>query len=261
VDQALPYEALLRGSLNETGVQLTWLPNLPFYAQLGVEALQGENEGFSAQLGPEASPFFDEKPGPRLFSGFLKVSPNAGYGHALQFGLSYAYSRRHQETDGEEAAVLQGHGELLGFDLVWKYDSAAAYGRKDFTLQAEYLRRVRDLELIASGETPQEPGMPTVYTQDGLYAQAVYGFAARWTLGLRWDTIGLTNRIQRGGETLSLEDSTRFSANLTFNPTEFSRLRAQYDHGALRVEGIKETYNQFFVQFQMSLGAHGAHRF
>ena len=51
------------------------------------------------------------------------------------------------------------------------------------------------------------------------------------------------------------------AANLTFNPTEFSRLRAQFDHGALAVAGVQETYNQFFLQFQMSLGAHGAHRF
>ncbi len=51
VDQNLPYDLLLGGSLNDTGVQLTWLPSLPFYTQLGVEALQGENERFSAQLG------------------------------------------------------------------------------------------------------------------------------------------------------------------------------------------------------------------
>ncbi len=41
VDQALPYALLTAGGLNDTGVRLTWLPKLPFYAQLGVEALQG----------------------------------------------------------------------------------------------------------------------------------------------------------------------------------------------------------------------------
>ena len=44
VDQALPYELLLGGSINEVGVQVTWLPYLPFYTLLGFEALQGENE-------------------------------------------------------------------------------------------------------------------------------------------------------------------------------------------------------------------------
>jgi hypothetical protein len=265
VDRALPYQALLDGSLAETGLQLTWLPNLPFYAQLGVEALQGENHGFSAQLGGEASDFFDEKPGPRLFTGFVKVSPNAGYGHAVQFGASYAYSRRHQETgsgpEPETTTVLQGHGEVLGLDLVWKYDSSASYGRSDFSLQAEYLRRVRDLELIAEGGTPRQPGIPAVSTQDGLYAQAVYGVATRWTVALRWDSLGLTNRTRTGGRTRTLPASTRYSANVTFNPTEFSRLRVQFDHGNFHVDGATQAYNQFFVQFQMSLGAHGAHRF
>ncbi len=86
VDQNLPYDLLLGGSVNDTGVQLTWLPSLPFYTQLGVEALQGDNEGFSTQLGGEESPFFDEKAGPRLFTGWLKVSPNLGYSHAVQVG-------------------------------------------------------------------------------------------------------------------------------------------------------------------------------
>jgi hypothetical protein len=265
VDRALPYEALLDGSLDETGLQLTWLPELPFYAQLGVEALQGENRGFSAQRGGEASEFFDEKAGPRLFTGFLKVSPNAGYRHAVQFGTSYAYSRRHQETgmgpDARTAAVLQGHGEVLGFDLVWKYDSSAAYGRRDVTVQAEYLRRVRDLELIAEGGTPRHPPTAAVQTQDGLYAQAVYGVASRWTVALRWESLGLTNQTRTGSQTRTRPASTRYSANLTFNPTEFSRLRAQFDHGSFHVEGTRQAYNQFFVQFQMSLGAHGAHRF
>jgi hypothetical protein len=277
VDQALPYTMLLGSSIGEAGLQLTWLPNLPFYAQLGLEALQGENEQVAFQLGREESPFFDEKAGPRLFTGWLKVSPNLGYSHAVQLGLSYAYSREHQELvahaheheaeggedESEEGHVdeaFQGDAQVLGLDFVWRYDSPRQYGHRDFSLQAEYLRRVKDLSLVGVGEEPTE-GEARRATQDGFYAQAVYGFAPRLTLGLRYDVAGLTNRLETAEGTEAFDSSRRWSADLTFNPTEFSRLRVQYTRGDFAAGGARETYDQVYVQFQMSLGVHGAHRF
>jgi hypothetical protein len=269
VDQALPYTTLLGSSINDAGVQLTWLPNLPFYTQLGGEALQGGNESISSQLGGEESPFFDEKAGPRLFTGWLKVSPNLGYSHAVQIGASCAFSTNHQELvahehhEGEEGHVdeaFQGDARVLGLDFVWRYDSPRQYGARDFSLQAEYLRRVKDLSLVGIGEEAAG-GETRKATQDGFYAQAVYGFAPRFTVGLRYDVAGLTNRVETGGETEELDRSRRFSADLTFNPTEFSRLRVQYTRGDFAVGGARETFNQLYVQFQMSLGVHGAHRF
>ena len=45
---------------------------------------------------------------------------------------------------------------------------------------------------------------------------------------------------------------------LDFNPSEFSRLRLQLAQDKSR-EGL--TDNQIFLQYVMSLGAHGAHQF
>ncbi len=81
-----------------------------------------------------------------------------------------------------------------------------------------------DLSLVGVGEEAAG-GETRKSTQDGFYAQAVYGFAPRFTLGLRYDVAGMTNRIEGGEETESYGDSRRWSANLTFNPTEFSRFR------------------------------------
>ena len=43
-----------------------------------------------------------------------------------------------------------------------------------------------------------------------------------------------------------------------FNPSEFSRVRLQVAQDRAR-QGF--TDNQLFVQYQMSLGAHGAHNY
>jgi hypothetical protein len=266
VDQALPYDAILGGALNETGVQLTWLPNLPFYLQLGAEALQGENERIASQIGvSDETPFFSSKAGPRLFTGFAKLAPDVGYSNTLQLGASFSYARQHQELhdedeDGVVDEAFQGHSRVFGLDAVWKYDSPRQYGKGDLTVQAEYLYRIKDLDLVAEAGEPVAGG-PVRLEQDGFYAQAVYGLFSRWTVGVRFDTVGLTNRIQGGPESVSFDASRRYTADLTFNPTEFSRLRAQVEHGEFRVGGVQETFNQLYLQFQMSLGAHGAHKF
>jgi hypothetical protein len=269
VDQNLAYELLLGGhGLNEKGLQLTWLPKLPFYLRLGGELLQGENEKFANYIGNEEFPGYTEnddprvlsgRSGPRLFTGFVKVGPNLGYASALQLGASYAYGSVHQEVhdhdgDGNPEGVLDGTGSIWGVDVVYKYDSPRGYGAGDLVLQAEYLFRRRDLDILGTPST-------VVSEQDGLYAQAVYGVMPRLQLAARWDAAGLTNERVRAGVRAEYETSSRWTAALTFNPTEFSRIRAQYEHAGIYVGAEKETYGQFVLQIQLSIGAHGAHKF
>jgi hypothetical protein len=264
VDQALPLQAMFGGTLVDTGLQATWLPNLPVYTLLGFEALQGDNARLSYNAADAHPDLFEETPGPRLFTGFVKVSPDLGYGHALQGGMSFGRSRSHQEivtgADGAPSGGLEGNTWFVGTDWVWRYDSPRQLGRGDLTVQGEYLYRQKDLaatrDLGAIGA-----GTPVVSAQDGLYAQAVYGIASRWTLAARVDVVGLTNRVDTGGTVEEYERSQRYTAAITFNPTEFSRLRVQYENGRAWNDRQSVPFQQVFVQFQMSLGVHGAHRF
>ena len=268
-DQNLAYELLLGGhGLNEKGLQLTWVPKLPFYLKLGAELLQGENERLASYVGPEKFPGVSEdgvprvltaKSGPRLFTGFVKVGPDLGYSSALQVGFSLVSSRRHQEVHDEDAdgipeGVLDGTATLWGVDAVYKYDSPRTGGAGDLVLQAEYLARKRDLDVLGTSDT-------VVFRQDGAYFQAIYGLLPRLQLGARWDVGGLTNERVRGGTKSAYDSSSRFTAALTFNPTEFSRVRAQYENASIRVDGEKESWGRFLLQLQLSLGAHGAHSF
>ncbi len=268
-DQNLAYELLLGGhGLNEKGLQLTWVPRLPFYLKLGAELLQGENEKLANHPGDlelqdlgegDAPRVLSGKSGPRLFTGFVKLGPDLGYSSALQVGASFASSRSHQEVHDEDAdgipdEVLEGTATLWGVDAVWKYDSPRPYGAGDLVLQAEYLRRKKELDLVGTAGT-------AVSRQDGAYLQAVYGLLPRLQLGARWDMGGLTNETVLAGEKTAWGSSRRLTAALTFNPTEYSRVRAQYESASIRVDGEKETWGRFLLQLQLSLGAHGAHAF
>lgn len=243
-------------------MQVNWLPSLPVYTLVGFEALQGDNEGIAQHLGPETASFFLDRAGPRLFTGFVKVSPDVGYSGGLQFGASLGHSRLHQEQREGDAGTeaLEGTTTFFGLDAVYRYDSGKQWGVGDVTLQGEYFRRSKDLGIVGLG-SDAVAGPLLDFAQDGLYVQGVYGFAPRWTTGFRFDIAGLVNRVDEAGATTGFDSSRRYTANVTFNPTEFSRLRFQYTRGDFAAVSGRETFNQVWLQFQMSLGAHGAHRF
>ncbi|KIH75929.1 hypothetical protein SAMN05660860_02747 [Geoalkalibacter ferrihydriticus] len=265
-DQTLVYELMFGDhGINDIGLQLTWLPKLPVYTLFGVETLQGRNEGIANTIDHGAADFggLRERSGPRLFTGFVKVAPDLGFDHALQLGLFGGGARLHQEdhSDDDEREYLEGDSWFAGVDAVYKYDAGRSYGHGNLTLQGEYIYRVKDLR-VAAADDFDEIGDKEKFKQDGFYVQAKYGFAPRWTAAARLDMVGLYNRIEKDARTDKFDDSRRYSANLTFNPTEFSRLRMQFNHGDIAQEGGgRENYNQFFVQYQIALGVHGAHKF
>ena len=99
--------------------------------------------------------------------------------------------------------------------------------------------------------------------QKGWYAQAVYKFKPQWQVGLRYDWLDSDNRgsdadvLTEAGLDNEGHSPKRYSATLEWLPSEFSRLRLQYNQD----ESYEETDHQLFLQYTMSLGSHGAHQF
>ena len=284
VDQNLPYRTLLGDhGLLDTGVRLSWLPKTgSWYTQLGVELLQGKEQTFAtsgenapgeradgqALAGTAAGNLSGQKSGPRMTTFFAKFGPDLGNNHALQFGAWLARSNQHQEvhdhTDEDPTAfahALEGKGKAWGVDAVYKYDAGRFGGQGNLKLVGEYLRLNKDLR-IAFHELGGLVGQKRDFTQDGAVIQANYGFLPHWQAGLRYDVTGLTNRVD--GPTGKLDDydkSDRWTFALTRQIDHFSLLRLQFSRANLAVDGVREKDNQLFLQYQHSLGAHGAHAF
>lgn len=294
VDQNLPYRTLLgEHGLVDTGLQLTWLPKTGgLYTLFGVEALQGQAQPYATAGLPTPDERADglplagttqgelaaQKAGPRLWTAFAKFGPNLGDDHALQLGLWGGWAQQHQEVHdhtlenpgvpcgnpgGKCVHALEGKSRLWGLDAVYKFDAPGAYGAGDLSLAAEYLHEVKDLK-IAFHELGSPVGRPRKFTQDGFYVQGVYGLAPRWQLGLRYDVTGLTNQVKGPGlpgGVREWDDSSRWSLALTHHFSEYSRLRLQASRASLSVDGSRERPNELWIQYQHSLGAHGAHKF
>jgi hypothetical protein len=128
------------------------------------------------------------------------------------------------------------------------------------TLQGEYMRRDESGSL-----TYDSTGLALTDSfsavQSGWYAQAVYKFLPAWRVGLRYDRLNIGN-VDAASNSASLAvpaySPTRSTLMLDWSPSEYSRVRLQYANDRARF-GL--TDNQFIVQYQLSLGAHGAHGF
>ncbi|HEX6639041.1 MAG TPA: hypothetical protein VF033_15400, partial [Steroidobacteraceae bacterium] len=137
--------------------------------------------------------------------------------------------------------------------------------RRQIEVQAEYLRREESGQVTFD---PQDTAVPVAYDnrQEGWYLQSVYQFAARWRAGLRYDRLDSGNPRYRPleigvvdfGQIAALHPE-RLSAMLDWNPSEFTRIRAQYDFDDARDDGPRDRV--FRLQYLFGIGAHGAHKY
>ena len=267
VDQNLAYRTLLGDhGLSDTGLQLTWLPAWDHYTLFGIEAFQGDNNERLGTEAEHADDLPDRDKAPRLWTAFAKWAPDLGYDHALQLGMSTAWFRSHQEMhhhDEPSEHGVDGDARLYGLDAVYKYDSGRAYGQGDWRISGEYLWVDKNLEVAHHASNPGVIGEARDFSEDGLYVQATYGIAPRWELGVRYDAVGFTNekRGPRPAVDTDYDESQRWTAAATYHISERSRIRAQVAQVDAAFDDHREDYTQFYLQYQVSLGAHGAHNF
>lgn len=255
-DIPLPYKAFLgsEGIGGENGVQLTWLPALPIYTLLGVEALQGSSNNLLFGK--------DDNWGPHAFSAFAKVSIDTSdtstlyAGPWVLFGSTNSTSILPSDTTGNTFG-LRGDSALYGMEGVWKWKS----GVHGVTLQGEYLYLVQNGDLTTSDMNGAAVSVSKLQRhQDGAYFQALYRYD-RWRAGARYDRLELfSNTFRKDGVQQQFSGKPwRTTGSLEFNPTEFSTIRAQYTHD--RSDRSGQVNNEGLLQFIFTIGAHPAHTF
>jgi hypothetical protein len=88
----------------------------------------------------------------------------------------------------------------------------------------------------------------------------LWGFRAGWVAGLRGDYVTgeRADYEARFGDDPDRADRWRLSPSLTYYPSEYSKLRLQYNYDDR--EDLGEDHS-VWLQFEFLLGAHAAHRF
>jgi len=186
---------------------------------------------------------------------------------------------------------------IYGVDLYWKWKSPRSHGGFPFvSFQTEAMCRQYELGLfdwdedgnlgdgdgngfvdegVVADPTGLTPAVlnPETVTDYGFYSELLYGFQKGWVAGLRYDYVsgeaagyeraGLLLADNAGGGTPLGRDPRRdrrwrVSPNLTWYPSEFSKIRLQYNYDDRRELGEDHSV---WLQFEFLLGAHAAHKF
>ncbi|MEO5566640.1 MAG: hypothetical protein ABIR05_08350, partial [Luteimonas sp.] len=118
-------------------------------------------------------------------------------------------------------------------DGTWKWAPQGNFKDGGVTLRSEYLRD---------------------QNQSGAYVEAVYRLNRTWDIGYRYDRLWLDNAVPFA----NAFNPDRHTAEVTWRNSEFSLLRLQLSHGRMSNTNNDDAVT---LQYQTSLGAHGAHKF
>ena len=263
VDLPLVHQAFFGGQLKEEGLQARWLAPAPVFLEFGLETGRGAHFPGSER----------NKNGVNSGMIFAHVGDDIGMSNSYRFGASYrvthAQDRAYDDLDSVGNPVTNaftGDSRMWGVDFVWKWAPNGNRVDRNFDFQAEYLHREEDGSLTFDADGAAGGPLSDSYQskQSGWYLQGAYQFMARWRVGLRYEE--LDSGIPDFGTALTAADFPRLAPNdpgrttamLDFSPSEFSRFRLQFARDEARFD---EADNQVFLQYVMSLGAHGAHKF
>jgi len=259
----LPYQAFFGNALGMDGIQARWLAPTPVFLEFGAETARAMS-----------FPSTDEsktKNGLMSAAAFVHIGGDLGVSNSWRGGVSYFASqpkeREYEDTLNGLNNSFTGSSRTWIADMLWKWAPNGNASRTNLKLQGEYFRRTESGDLVYdTATTAQQGGFRNA--QSGYYAQAVYQFMPNWRVGYRYD------RLSSGSANIELVDNGTLSAAdfpllanysprrntvmVDWSPSEFSRVRLQLAQDKTRPEA---TDNQIWLQYVMSLGAHGGHKF
>ena len=184
--------------------------------------------------------FESTKRGELSYVGHVRAYHDLTENANIDLGVSYA--RGHNGvSDGNAVEPGSLVTQLYGIDATfrWKPLQRAIY--HSFVGRAEWVSSRRD----------QADGLQSA---SGMYVSGDYQAGRRWFTGIRLD---------RSAHAIdaSLTD-TGASVTVTYWPSEFSQVRAQYRRTNYETApSVVSNANELLFQFQFSIGAHGAHPF
>jgi len=283
VDQPLVNGRFLGGDgLRNPGARVSWLMPTPFYSELffSVQNSHGET----------AQSFRNEHEGEPFLGRVNRAGRVKSFGDLL-FAPRYTLSFDPSDTQtvllgasaifGPNASGSDTDTQIYGLDLFWKWKPANHHGGFPFVswqteamlrkYQAGAFSNIGDdadgSGAIDNGETDLFGdglihGVPReTLTDYGFYSQIGYGFRKGWVANVRGEYVTRTEAAAY--EKLFGNDSDRLARwrvapNLTWYPSEFSKLRLQYNYDRGQSFG---TEHSIWLQLEFLLGAHSAHKF
>jgi hypothetical protein len=267
VDAPVVNSRLLGGDgFRNPGAQVSWLTPLPFFAELVASAHNAQGETAAS---------FRSTPGEQI-AGRTLIDRRVRH----LSDLVYLLRLRTSFDLGDEITIVPGISTLFGPNATAPDTSTQIYGA-DLYLKWKPLSNdhgwpyvawqsegiVRRYQAAAVLDEGSVAARRQTLTDWGAYSQLIWGFARPWNLGARYDFArGQHAAFSVAGDTYDtasdpLRDRRhRISAMLTYYPSEFSKLRLQYNFDHAQFLPQRDAHS-VYVQAEILFGAHGAHKF
>jgi hypothetical protein len=241
--------------LRSQGARLSWLAPTPWYAEAmvgvfnsaGGTAFSFRSDESSAIHGGVPVERAVLRPGDLLFVPRIATSFDVTATQTLLVGISGAFG---PNNSGPDAGT-----QVYGADVYWKWKSVKAHQGFPFvSFQAEALARRYDAAQRTSSVDAIILPAETLHDR-GAYAQMLWGIKPLLVAGLRGE---FANGDDASFPSELRADRYRVSPNVTWYPSEFSKVRVQYNYD--HREGLGADHS-VWLQFEFLLGAHAAHKF
>ena len=226
--------------LHEKGIEMTLVPDLPFYIEALAGVFNGDNETAFGRTSLQAP----------LVTGRLRTFLELGNEHAVQLGVSVANGQTPERFPST----------ILGWEGRYKY-RPEGWLHPLVTLTTEGLYSWRQFNVVvdADGDGVTDFLQKKQKNRLGWYLGGELQPWRRWAGGLRFDW-------SQYPENPGAERS--FEPYISFWPSEFLRFRAAYKRtdrthrdGFDLNGGSARTVDEFLLQASFILGAHPAHPF
>jgi len=186
--------------------------------------------------GDSTDVFHSSKRGELSYVGHLRGYQDITENTNIDLGVSFA--RGHNP-----AGIVEGGDVSRFMTSLWGGDATIRWRPLKRSIYRSFVGRS---EFVWSGRN-QPGGAQRAF---GYYVSGDYQFARRWFAGLRYDW------SKQASDALLVDKGQ--SAIFTYWPSEFSQIRGQYRRTQY---AVGPTANEFLMQLQFSIGAHGAHPF
>ncbi len=242
--------------LRSQGVRLSWLLPTPWYTETMVSVVNSTNGTTFSFRSEESAVIHGGVPvergvnevGDMLVVPRIATSFDPSPTQTLLLGASAALGPNNSGPDERTA--------IYGVDGYWKWKSASAQQGFPFvSLQGEFLTRRYDAAVRPSIDDTTVTLAAGPINDRGGYAQLLWGIKPRVVAGLRTD---IATGDVPALVTEFRGDRLRVSPNLTWYPSEFSKIRVQYNYDDRKSLGKDHS---LWVQLEFLLGAHAAHKF
>ena len=245
--------------LRGVGVQVSWVTPLPWYSQFLV-AVQNGNGGTAQSfrnLGDDGT-FYGRRTIDRQLNGFGDLLFVPRWENSFDLTPTQTVLAGISAAFGPNDTGASSSTQIYGVDLFYKWKPTNAEGGWPFVKwQSEILWRHYEAGRGLDNSFPRSE----TFKDWGAYSQVIWGFKKGWSAGIRGDYLHEDDSLITDDP--DRQSRYRLSADVTFYPSEFSKIRLQYDHDFLKATHFQDggSEDSIYLQFEFALGAHGAHKY